>query len=44
LICLFEPENLASATVASKIGMRYETDIEIDGERLPLHSMSLQPT
>ena len=39
LICLFEPENLASANVARKIGMTYEKDVQLDGERLPLHSM-----
>jgi RimJ/RimL family protein N-acetyltransferase len=41
LICLFEPENLASANVARKIAMTYETDVVIDGERLPLYSRSL---
>jgi ribosomal-protein-alanine N-acetyltransferase len=40
LICLFEPDNLASANVARKIGMTYETDVELEGEVLPLYSMS----
>ncbi|MEP7060569.1 MAG: GNAT family N-acetyltransferase [Actinomycetota bacterium] len=40
LICLFEPENLASANVARKIGMTYEKQVELDGEALPLHSMT----
>jgi ribosomal-protein-alanine N-acetyltransferase len=40
LICLFEPDNVASANVARKIGMTYETDVELDGELLPLYSMT----
>jgi len=40
LICLFEPENLASGNVARKIGMTFEKDVEVDGEVIPLYSMS----
>jgi ribosomal-protein-alanine N-acetyltransferase len=43
LICLFEPDNVASANVARKIGMTYEGDVELDGEVLPLHSLSSVP-
>ncbi|MEA2555117.1 MAG: hypothetical protein QOI60_448, partial [Actinomycetota bacterium] len=40
LICLFEPDNIASANVARKIGMTYQMEVELDGEVLPLHSTS----
>ncbi|MEA2557643.1 MAG: hypothetical protein QOG88_1181 [Actinomycetota bacterium] len=43
LICLFEPDNIASANVARKIGMTYEMEVELDGEVLPLHSTSSAP-
>ena len=40
LICLFEPENVASRTVAERVGFTYEGEVELDGELLPLHSLS----
>jgi RimJ/RimL family protein N-acetyltransferase len=43
LICLFDPENAASANVARKIGMTYDSDVELDGEMLPLYSMARGP-
>ena len=40
LICLFEPENDASRRVAEKVGFTYERDVELDGELLPVSSIS----
>ena len=40
LICLFDPANQASAGVARKIGMTFERDVELDGELVPLYSIS----
>jgi [ribosomal protein S5]-alanine N-acetyltransferase len=37
-ICLFDPENAASRRVAEKIGMTFERDVDLDGERVPLYS------
>ena len=42
LICLFDPKNRASANVAAKVGMTYETDVELDGELIPLFSISAE--
>jgi ribosomal-protein-alanine N-acetyltransferase len=38
LICLFDLENVASRRVAEKVGMTFERDVELDGERVPLYS------
>jgi RimJ/RimL family protein N-acetyltransferase len=40
LICLFEPENEASRRVAMNVGFTYERDVWLDGELLPVHSIS----
>jgi [ribosomal protein S5]-alanine N-acetyltransferase len=40
LICLFEPENTASANVARKVGMAADGEVALDGELLPLFSMT----
>lgn len=40
LICLFDPANRASAGVARNIGMMFERDVELDGELVPLYSIS----
>lgn len=40
LICLFDPANRASAGVARNIGMTFERDVELDGELVPLYSIS----
>jgi len=40
LICLFDPANRASARVARNIGMKFERDVELDGELVPLYSIS----
>ena len=40
LICLFDPSNQASARVARNIGMTFERDVELDGELVPLYSIS----
>jgi RimJ/RimL family protein N-acetyltransferase len=40
LICLIDPENEASIKVAENIGMTFEGHIEIDGEPVPLYSIS----
>ena len=40
LICLFDPANEASAAVAENIGMTFERDVKLDGELVPLYSIS----
>lgn len=40
LICLIDPENVASIRVAKNIGMTFEGEAEIDGDPVPLYSMS----
>jgi ribosomal-protein-alanine N-acetyltransferase len=40
LICLFEPENLASRRVAEHVGFAFEREVLIDGERLPMHALA----
>jgi [ribosomal protein S5]-alanine N-acetyltransferase len=40
LICLFEPENVASRKVAENVGFTYENDVMLDGELLPVYSIS----
>ncbi len=40
LICLFEPENVASRNVAEKIGMRPDGDVELDGELIPVFAIA----
>jgi ribosomal-protein-alanine N-acetyltransferase len=40
LICLFEPENVASRRVAEKVGMTFERTATIEGDVGPLYSMS----
>jgi ribosomal-protein-alanine N-acetyltransferase len=40
LICLFDPENLRSRKVAENVGFAYERDVELDGELIPLSSLS----
>ena len=39
LICLFDPENVASRRVAEKVGMTFERMVTIDGEASPLYAM-----
>jgi ribosomal-protein-alanine N-acetyltransferase len=39
LICLIDPENVASMRVAEKIGMTLDGNVELDGERFPLYSV-----
>lgn len=40
LICLIDPENLASRAVALKVGMQPDGDVELYGEIMPIHSMT----
>jgi ribosomal-protein-alanine N-acetyltransferase len=40
LICLVDPDNVASRSVASKIGMSADGDVDVDGHTLPLFSMT----
>ncbi len=40
LICLIDPANQASLRVATKIGMTSQADVEFDGQREPLYSLS----
>lgn len=40
LICLIDEENLASSSVATKIGMRTDGDVEIDDEVFPLYAIT----
>jgi ribosomal-protein-alanine N-acetyltransferase len=40
LICLFEPENTASRDVALKVGMTADGEVAMEGEFLPLFSMT----
>ena len=42
LICLFDPENLASRRVAEKAGLTYESEAELDGDSGPLFSISAE--
>jgi ribosomal-protein-alanine N-acetyltransferase len=39
LICLFDPQNLASRRVAEHVGFRFERDVAMDGERQPMYSL-----
>jgi ribosomal-protein-alanine N-acetyltransferase len=40
LICLIDPDNQASLNVAAKIGMTFEKEIVLDGDQVPVYSMS----
>jgi len=40
LICLFEPENVASRSVAEHVGFTYEKDVDLDGEVVTVYSIS----
>jgi ribosomal-protein-alanine N-acetyltransferase len=40
VICLFDPENQASRKVAEKVGLTFARIVEIDGDQVPLHSIS----
>ena len=40
LICLFDPDNVASRKVAENAGLTYESEVEIDGDSGPLFSIS----
>lgn len=42
LICLFEPENAASANVARKIGMAEDGEVELDDEVMPLFALTAE--
>ena len=39
LICLFDPQNVASRRVAERVGFTYDRDVLLDGERVPMHSL-----
>jgi ribosomal-protein-alanine N-acetyltransferase len=42
LICLIDLENHASINVARKIGMTFEKEVDLDGDRAPMFSTSKQ--
>jgi ribosomal-protein-alanine N-acetyltransferase len=42
VICLFEPENIASANVGRKIGMRPDGTVELDDEVMPLFALTAE--
>jgi [ribosomal protein S5]-alanine N-acetyltransferase len=42
IICLFDPENVASRKVAENVGMTYESEVELDGDSGPLYSISAE--
>jgi ribosomal-protein-alanine N-acetyltransferase len=39
LICLFDPQNLASRRVAEHVGFTFERDVTMDGDRQPMYSL-----
>ena len=39
LICLFDPLNVASRRVAERAGFTFDSDVLLDGERIPMHSL-----
>jgi ribosomal-protein-alanine N-acetyltransferase len=39
LICLFDPENVASRRVAERVGFTFDREVLLDGERIPMHSL-----
>jgi ribosomal-protein-alanine N-acetyltransferase len=40
IICLIDPENIASLKVASNVGMVVDGDVEIDGDLIPLYAIA----
>jgi [ribosomal protein S5]-alanine N-acetyltransferase len=40
IICMFDPDNVASRRVAEKVGMRFERSVTYEGEVGPLYSMA----
>jgi RimJ/RimL family protein N-acetyltransferase len=39
LICLFDPQNVASRRVAERVGFTFDRDVFLDGDRIPMHSL-----
>ena len=39
LICLFDPLNVASRRVAERVGFTFDSEVLLDGERIPMHSL-----
>jgi ribosomal-protein-alanine N-acetyltransferase len=40
IVCLIDPENIASLKVASNVGMVVDGDVEIEGDVIPLYAIA----